>query len=253
MKALGVIPARMASTRLPGKPLKVIAGKTLIERVWNQAVQCTCFQEICIATDSPEIVDAAKKFGAHVIETSRDALTGSDRVSEVVKILGKQGKTFDLVANIQGDMPFIKPQVIEQVVKSLAQSDHFFGMATIATPIMERDEFERSSVVKVVLGSKSQALYFSRGQIPFPRGHPDSGSPFGLKHIGLYVFRPPTLELLSSLPQAEPEKREGLEQLRLLFHGVQIKVEVIDRELMEPSIEVDTPEDLQKANQIAMI
>lgn len=253
MKILGVIPSRMASTRLPGKPLKDIAGKTLIQRVWEQASKCSIFSELLIATDSPEILEEGKRIKAHVVETSVHAQTGSDRVAEVVKILRSQGKQFDLIANVQGDMPFIKPTVIAQAISCLESSASEFGMATIATPIATREEFERPSVVKVVVGNHGQALYFSRGQIPYPRSEPEAKEAWGLKHIGLYVFRPHTLDTLSSLQQALPEKREGLEQLRLLCNGVKIKVEIIERELLEPSIEVDTPDDLARACEIARL
>lgn len=251
MSILGVIPARMASTRLPGKPLKDICGKTLIRRVWEQASASSLFNEVCIATDSPEIEEAGKAFGARVVMTSPTLATGSDRVAAVLSLFEKEGRSYDLIANVQGDMPFIKPSIIDAAVEGLKKSDASFGMSTIATPIAEEDEFNRAASVKVVLGSNSEAMYFSRSPIPHPRTAPEAGEPFGYKHIGLYVFRPHALKALAGFSQTIPEKREGLEQLRALSNGVKIKVVIIDRDRMEPSVEVDTPEDLAKAQHIA--
>ena len=247
MKILGVIPARMASTRFPGKPLALIKGVTLIERVWRQAQQAKSFSELVIATDSPEIEAFAGSIGAPVVMTSHQARTGSDRVAEVVEHYKKKFQEFSLIANVQGDMPFINPVVIDAVVDSLKTRSSEVGMATIGTPIQDREEFFRNSVVKVVTSQRGEALYFSRAPIPYPRNEPIEGEPFGLKHLGLYVFRPETLKMLSSLSSTVPEDREGLEQLRLLCHGIRIHVEIVDRKSLEPSVEVDTPEDLRRA------
>lgn len=250
MAILGVIPARMASTRLPGKPLKDIGGKTLIQRVWEQASQAKVFTSVCIATDSPEIEEAGKAFGATVIMTSPELPTGSDRVAAVLEAFERKGERYDLIANVQGDMPFIKPSVIDKAVTILKDADASFGMSTIATLITDKAEFDRAASVKVVLGANHQALYFSRSPIPYPRTPPSQGEPFGYKHIGLYVFRPETLRSLASLSQTTSEVREGLEQLRALSNGVKIKVAVIDKNEIEPTVEVDTPEDLERARSL---
>ena len=252
MKKLIVIPARMSSQRLPGKPLKDIAGKTLIERVYLQAKKVSGINRVVIATDSPEIIEAAKKFHAEVIETSSNCLTGSDRVAEVAFKFKKEGDTFDLIANVQGDMPFIKPSIIEKAFSTIEKSNEEIGMATIVTPIHSEEEFHKNSVVKAVLGENEKALYFSRAPIPYPRNLPNKGEPFGFKHIGLYVFRPETLFKMADFKEALSERREGLEQLRLLANGIQIRATIIEREELEPQVEVDTQADLDMACQIAL-
>lgn len=251
MKKLIVIPARMSSQRLPGKPLKDIAGQTLIERVYRQAEQVPHIDTVVIATDSPEILHASEQFGAKAVATSSSCLTGSDRVAEVARLFAAQGVSFDFIANVQGDMPFIKPTIIEKAFAILEQSDPSIGMATIVTPIHSEEEFRKDSVVKAVLGDDGRALYFSRAPIPYPRNKPQTGEPYGYKHIGLYVFRPETLVRMSAMNEAIAERREGLEQLRLLAHGVQIKAAIIERDELEPQVEVDTPDDLARAQEIA--
>ncbi len=239
----------MASTRLPGKPLADIGGMSLVERVYKQARQVQSVDRVVIATDSPEIIEAGKIFNAEVINTSEKNRTGSDRVAEVYHQFLQQGVKFDLVANVQGDMPFIKPIIIEQAFAALKECEDDFGMVTICTTITSQEEFFKDSVVKVVTGSRDQALYFSRAPIPYPRNKPLDR--FGLKHIGLYVFRPSVLEVMANLSSALSEESEGLEQLRLLANDIKIKVVTIPRDVLEPSVEVDTPADLEVANKIA--
>jgi 3-deoxy-manno-octulosonate cytidylyltransferase (CMP-KDO synthetase) len=252
MKALGVIPARLKSSRLPEKPLKLIAGKTLIQRVWERASKAKTISRLIIATDDPTIEATAKKFGAEVMMTSDQCATGSDRVAEVA---ARVGAGFDIVANIQGDMPFINPLVIDQAVNELFNSSKTYGMGTIVTPLYDREEFEKPSCVKAVLGAHGQVLYFSRSPIPYPRSPEEvkitPDTPWGFKHLGLYVFRPETLAALGTMDFALTEQREKLEQLRLLANGIQIKVAIIPAELLNPQVEVDTPEDLAKAESLA--
>ncbi len=252
---LAVIPARLKSTRLPEKPLKDIGGKLLIQRVWEQAKRATTLTEVVLATDDPTIFEAATKFGATALMTSSNHLTGSDRVSEAAEIMKKRGKRFDLIANVQGDMPFINPEVINRTVLALAEGSADYGMSTVATPILSEGEFLRSASVKVVIGTDGAALYFSRAPIPFIR-EPDGleiseESPYGFKHMGLYVFRPETLAKLNTLSQSLPEQRERLEQLRALCNGIRIRVAVVPPELLVNQVEVDTPEDLERARDIA--
>lgn len=251
MRALGVIPVRLQSQRLPRKPLADIAGKSLVQRVWEQATQTKQFSEIVIATDSPEIEEHCKQFKGKVIRTSPDHKTGSDRVAEAAKICGN----FDIVANIQGDMPFISPKLIDETAKLLIESSKAVGMTTVASPILKEEEFLKPSAVKVALGQESRALYFSRAPIPFVRAPEEAvitnETPWGFKHMGLYVFRPETLTLMSTLSEVLVEKREKLEQLRLLASGVHIRVYTAPLELVHPSIEVDTEEDLIKARAYA--
>jgi len=163
---------------------------------------------------------------------------------------------FDLVANIQGDMPFVNPQVVDEVIQSLENADTSFGMATIGTPITSQEEFERPAAVKIALGESQRALYFSRAPIPHWRNFPGSEvvspqNPLGYKHMGLYIFRRPTLSQIAGLSKAFTEQREALEQLRALAHGIGIKVHVVPRSAVEPCIEVDTPQDLIDADEYA--
>jgi 3-deoxy-manno-octulosonate cytidylyltransferase (CMP-KDO synthetase) len=256
LKSLGVIPVRLESTRFPNKPLKDIAGKTLVERVWLQAKKAKTLSHLVIATNNKEIAEECTKKGMAFIMTRSDHETGTDRVSEAATLIEAQGHQFDLVANIQGDMPFVNPEIIDSTIMSLGNSDPSFGMATIGTPITDRAEFERAASVKIALGENGRALYFSRSPIPHWRNFPGDSvisetTPFGYKHMGLYIFRRETLKRISALPKAFTEQREALEQLRALAHGIVIKVNIVARSSVEPSIEVDTPEDLQKAIEFA--
>lgn len=256
LKCLGVIPVRLESSRFPNKPLKDIAGKTLVERVWLQAKKAKNLSHLVVATNNREIAEECSKKGMEFIMTRSDHETGTDRVSEAAALIEAKGQKFDLVANIQGDMPFVNPDIIDSTISSLANSDSSFGMATIGTPITDKNEFERASSVKIALGENGRALYFSRASIPHWRNFPgdsaiSESNPFGYKHMGLYIFRRNTLRELSSLPKAFTEQRESLEQLRALAHGIIIKVNIVKRSSVEPSIEVDTPEDLQKAIEFA--
>jgi 3-deoxy-manno-octulosonate cytidylyltransferase (CMP-KDO synthetase) len=256
LKCLGVIPVRLESTRFPNKPLKDIAGKTLVERVWLQAKQAKTLSHLVVATNNKEIADKCSEKGMSFVMTRSDHETGTDRVSEAATLIEAQGHRFDLVANIQGDMPFVNPEIIDSTILSLANSESSFGMATIGTPITDQTEFERAAAVKIALGENGRALYFSRSPIPHWRNFPgdsviSESCPFGYKHMGLYVFRRETLKKISSLPKAFTEQREALEQLRALAHGIVIKVNIVSRSNVEPSIEVDTPEDLQRAIEFA--
>jgi 3-deoxy-manno-octulosonate cytidylyltransferase (CMP-KDO synthetase) len=254
---LGVIPVRLESTRFPNKPLKDIAGKTLVERVWLQAKKAKQITQLVVATNNQEIAEICSKKGMNYVMTRADHETGTDRVAEAAKILESRGEKFQLVANIQGDMPFINPDVIDSTISSLADSDNSFGMATIGTPITDLKEFERPASVKIALGENGRALYFSRSPIPHWRNFPGESAvtpenPLGYKHMGLYLFKTETLYKISSLSKSFTEQREALEQLRALAHGVIIKVNIVPRTAVEPSIEVDTPEDLQKAIEFAI-
>ena len=256
MRCLVAIPARLKSTRLPEKPLKDIAGKTLIQRVYEQACRAKLPSLVVIATDDQCIAAAARGFGAEVVMTSEQAATGSDRVAEVAAIFKSRGQEFDFIANVQGDMPFISPDAIDLTIAVLQQADSTFGMSTLATPITSREEFERPAAVKVVMGTSERALYFSRAPVPFARdpeeAFAESNVIYGHKHIGLYVFRPEVLARLGSLPLLPPERREKLEQLRALAAGIAIRVAIVPRAKLEPSVEVDTPDDLELARALAL-
>ncbi len=239
---LGVIPVRLESERLPRKPLADIAGKSLVQRVWEQASKSKKLDKLVVATDSDEIIDVVKSFGGEFVKTSNKPRTGTDRVYEAFSIT--EGN-FSFVVNIQGDMPFINPVLIDSCIELLESSGA--DMVTPATPIISDEEFFRDSTVKVAIGNEGRALYFSRAPIPYPRHRSD---PLGFKHIGLYVFTAKALQTFPSLPSCEVEEREKLEQLRALASGFDIRIFNASPQLTTPGIEVDTPADLERAREL---
>lgn len=257
-KVLAVIPVRMSSQRLPGKPLKDIAGKTLIQRVWEKCNLAKNITRLVVATDSQDIRDQAVSFGAEVIMTSSDITTGSQRVAACWELLKENN--WDLVANVQGDMPFIKAELIDNCIDFLTNNKERFVMATVATPIIKQEEFISNSAVKVVVSAQNQALYFSRSPIPHSRDGnlynykmQDGGDieVYGFKHFGLYVFQPKVMKEYLGSESSPLEDVEKLEQLRLLEKGYPIGVCVVSPSMTLDSVEVDTPADLERANQIA--
>jgi len=237
VKVVGIIPARFASTRFPGKPLALIAGKPLIQRVVEQCQTAKSLSEIIVATDDDRIFNAAKKF-CRVEMTAANHPSGSDRIAEVA------GKIpCDAIVNIQGDEPLIEPGVIDSVANALANCE----MSTAATRIKSIPELDNPNVVKVVVNAAGRALYFSRRTIPYLR-EAASGSPgeqlaaFAfLKHLGIYGYRRATLLRLVKFPVSPLEKAEKLEQLRALENGIQIAVVKVDYD----SVGVDAPEDVE--------
>lgn len=220
MSFVVVIPARYASTRLPGKPLVDIAGKPMIQHVWERAQQSAA-QHVIIATDHPEIADVARGFGADVALTSPDHPSGTDRLQEVVAQQGlPDGR---IVVNVQGDEPLIPPAVINQVAQ-LLQAHPQADMATLCEAIHEREAFEDSNCVKVVSDENGRALYFSRGQIAYPRDGVLANQPWGYRHIGIYAYRTGFLHRFVSWPPCVLEQTEKLEQLRALYKGSAIYV-----------------------------
>jgi 3-deoxy-manno-octulosonate cytidylyltransferase (CMP-KDO synthetase) len=251
-KILAVIPVRMSSTRLPGKPLAEIAGKTLVQRVWERASLCELFDKVVVSTDSSEIAKVAESFGAEVVMTGSHIENGSQRVAETV--LNLKG-SWDVVVNVQGDMPFIDPNLIEQTVRFFCDKKWDCSMATVATPIIDEEVYQSLSDVKVVVSDRLEALYFSRAAVPHSRDGNrlmwNGQTVFGYKHFGLYAFKPEALSVYSKESASSLENIEKLEQLRLIEKGHKIAVCVVDPALTRDSVEVDTPKDLEKANQIA--
>jgi len=229
---LGVIPARLDSTRLPRKMLADIGGNPLIYHTWKQAHMATCLDDIVVATDSPEIAQAVKAFGGVAVMTSAGCRSGSDRVAEVAA----QYTWADILVNIQGDEPVLSPGAIDAAVDALKQ-DCTAHMATVATPCTDEKEIDSPTTAKVAVDRAGNALYFSRSRIPYPRTEASY-----LKHIGLYAFRREFLLLFPTLSQTTLEKAESLEQLRVLEHGYKIKVAIGDF----TSVGVDTPDDLER-------
>lgn len=231
-----VIPARLASERLPGKPLADIEGKSMIERVYERA-RASGAADVIIATDSEEIESACRRFGAHVAMTSPDHASGTDRIAEVAARLGWPDDT--IVVNVQGDEPMIPPAVIDQVASLLA-ADAAAGMATLMTPLANASEYTDPNMARVIADSTGAALYFSRAPIPATRsGEPP---PEARRHIGLYAYRVECLRRLAATPATALERAERLEQLRALWLGVRIAI----ADAVElPARGVDTEEDLE--------
>ncbi len=233
MKRVIVIPARYASTRLPGKPLAMIAGKPLIQRVYEGAAASMLKDEAVIATDDTRIRDAALALGASVVMTSADCASGTDRVHEAVK-----GRDADIIVNVQGDEPLIRGDMIDALFTAFETER--LDMATLCTQLTDRSEMENPSIVKVVRDRNGFALYFSRSPIPFQR---NAATMPIYKHVGIYGFSRSFLETFVALPHGELEQTESLEQLRVLEAGDKIKVLEVDYE----GISVDTPDDLARA------
>ena len=237
MKIACISPSRYASTRLPGKPLRMIAGETLVHRVYERAALAKLPDIVIVATDNEKIESEVKSFGGRVMMTSPDHPTGTDRLAEVAASL----PDYDIVVNVQGDEPFINPDVIDSLAKMLAERDDL-DMTTAAAPLKE-DEYDDPSAVKVVVNQKGEALYFSRSLIPYPR---NEFSVPPLKHVGIYAYRRDFLLAYAGMKQTPLEKTESLEQLRALEMGYKIGVIRIDSE----DIGIDTEEDLKKANRL---
>jgi 3-deoxy-manno-octulosonate cytidylyltransferase (CMP-KDO synthetase) len=242
MKILGIIPARYASTRFPGKPLHLIAGKPLIQRVVEQCRKARSLAEVVVATDDLRIAEVARKF-CRVELTREDHPSGSDRIAEVAARC-----ECDAVVNIQGDEPLIDPAVVDAVAQALTGSE----MSTAATPIQNLAEYDNPNVVKVVVNRAGHALYFSRRTIPYLREAASRSAseqlaafPF-LKHLGIYGFRRATLLRLVQFPVSPLENAEKLEQLRALDNGIQIAVVNVNYD----SVGVDVPEDVARVEAI---
>lgn len=238
MKVLCVIPARFGSTRLPGKPLAMLAGKTVIQRVYEQVALTRIPDQVVVATDDQRIADAVEQFGGTAVMTSQDHPSGTDRLAEVALSY----EDVDVIVNVQGDEPMIPPQVIDDLAQAFADNDGL-EMATIKTE-MQPEDFQNPNAVKVVTDENGYALYFSRSLIPYPRH--DLPEVKVYKHVGIYAYRRDFLLKFAALLPTPLERVEGLEQLRALENGVKIKVLTSDFQ----GVGIDTPEDLHKANEI---
>lgn len=242
MKILGIIPARYASTRFPGKPLTVINGKTMIQRVYEQSLKAELLADVLVATDDQRIFDAVKSFGGNVMMTSSEHNSGTDRCCEIV---AKVGSEYDAVVNIQGDEPFINPEQINQIASLISSDDS--QIASLCKPIKDEEELFDNNVVKVVFDKNEKALYFSRQTIPFLRKvEKDEKSWMNArtfyKHIGIYAYKTDVLKNIAALPQSDLELAECLEQLRWLENSYTIKMGITEFE----SYSIDTPQDVEK-------
>ncbi len=261
MKVLGIIPARYSSTRFPGKPLVVIKGKSMIQRVYEQAKQAKSLAHVVVATDDERIFDHVKNFGGDVMMSAAEHQSGTDRCAEVATMMNldvmtkssEQAQTFafdaprilpfNAVVNIQGDEPFIDPEQIEKVIEILRGG--IFQIATLAKVLDNQEDIMNPNIVKAVFAADGRALYFSRSPIPTLRNVPQTvwaskGEIY--KHIGIYGYRMQTLQEIARLPPSRLEQLESLEQLRWLENGYVMGVGQTDLE----TIGIDTPDDLLK-------
>lgn len=239
MKTVVVIPARYASTRLPGKPLLLLAGKPLLQHVHERAMAAG-FPEVWVATDDLRIQQACEAFGAQVVMTATTHETGSDRLAEVVQHFGWADDT--IVVNLQGDEPLTPVANLHQLARNLIQYPQA-SIATLATPLADAEELTNPNVVKVVRDEQGMALYFSRAPIPFQRDAGLGVGEYALRHIGMYAYRAAFLKAFAQLPASLPERLEKLEQLRALSHGYRIHVDIAAE---IPPIGVDTAADAER-------
>ena len=242
MKILGIIPARFASTRFPGKPLTLINGKTMIQRVYEQSLKAESLTDIVVATDDQRIYDAVIAFGGNVMLTSSEHNSGTDRCYEIVEKIGSQ---YDAAVNIQGDEPFINPEQINHIASLISTEKS--QIASLCKPIKDEDELFDENVVKVVFDKNDKALYFSRQTIPFLRKAEKNEKSWMeqrtfYKHIGIYAYKVDVLKEIAKLPQSGLELSECLEQLRWIENSYEIKMGITEFE----SYSIDTPQDVEK-------
>ena len=239
MEFIGIIPARYASSRFPGKPLAVLGGKPVIQRVYEQVA--AILNTVYVATDDERIYNPAIAFGGQAVMTSPDHKSGTDRIAEAVR---KINGNYDVIINIQGDEPFIQSSQIETLCECFEDSGT--QIATLGKPFTSLEALQNTNSPKIILDNRGYAMYFSRSVIPFIRGAESADwlarYPF-LKHIGIYAYRVSVLAEITNLPQSSLELAESLEQLRWLQNGYKIKVGLTDVE----TIGIDTPADLQRA------
>ncbi len=238
-KILGVIPSRYASSRLPGKPLLEISGKTMVEHVYRRALASGIFFRVVVATDDRRVYEAVEKFGGDVVMTSQDHPDGSSRVAEVAR-----GIDTDYVVNIQGDEPMIDPRMLKELAEGLI-ADPDADSATSCVPIKNDEDFNNPNIVKVVRALNGRALYFSRSPIPYRR---NAAECMVWEHLGIYAFTKKFLLKMVELPKTPLMLTESLEQLRILEHGYTMTV--IPTKYPSAGPNVNTAEDLEKVREI---
>jgi len=249
MKFLGIIPARYASTRFPGKPLADIKGKPMIQRVYEQTL--SAIKDVWVATDDIRIKEVVESFGGNVIMTSPDHQSGTDRIAEAAtKIIATSSVQYDVIINIQGDEPFIQAEQIDAVKKCFSKDST--QIATLVKRISEESEIFDPNKVKAIISKDKKALYFSRSPIPYLRGIEkeawlEKGTYY--KHIGMYAYQLNVLMEVTKLEQSSLELSESLEQLRWLENGYWIQTEITEHE----SIGIDTLEDLERIKEMGLL
>jgi 3-deoxy-manno-octulosonate cytidylyltransferase (CMP-KDO synthetase) len=241
VSVIAVIPARYGSSRLPGKALAEIGGVPMVVRVWRQASRARFLERVIIATDDERIARAVRDAGGDVEMTASTHQSGTDRIAEVAGRIPA-----DIYLNVQGDQPFIAPEDVDAVAGAM-RNDDTIAMATLAAPILDPEEWRNPNKVKIVCDERGDALYFSRSPIPFWRDGGDQAPAQAMRHIGVYGYRRDFLLKFASLKPGVLEQVEKLEQLRAMERGYRIKVVAS----VAPSLEVDTPEDLARANEAA--
>ncbi|MCJ8210894.1 3-deoxy-manno-octulosonate cytidylyltransferase [Mucilaginibacter sp. RS28] len=242
MNILGIIPTRYASTRFPGKPLIMLDGKSMIQRVYEQAKKCTAITEVVVATDDERIFSHVQEFGGKVVMTASDHQSGTDRCAEVAA----SHPEYDVVINIQGDEPYIDPEQLSKVAACF--TDETVQIATLIKKITRAEELFNPNAPKVIINKFAEAIYFSRSPIPHVRGEGQADWLYSytyFKHIGVYAYRSDILQEITKLPVSSLEKAESLEQLRWIENGYRIKVAETELE----TVAIDTPDDLKKLNQ----
>lgn len=257
--AVGIIPARYASSRFPGKPLAPLNGKPLIQHVWERSVRAGRLERVVVATDDERIRQAVVSFGGEAMLTDPDHPTGTDRVQEAVRKLESSGARIDVVLNIQGDEALLEPEVLDRLTAVLVENPEL-DYATLAEPFADVDEILDPNTCKVVLDQNGDALYFSRSPVPFCRkaatgGIADLANALRAdadtlkkyhRHVGIYGFRRKALDEFASLPKGRLEQMEGLEQLRIIEAGRRIRVVLSSRVTMD----VDLPDDVKKVESL---
>ena len=252
MKFMAIIPARYASTRYPGKPLAILGGKTVIQRVYEQVK--SVLNDVYVATDDERIYHAVTEFGGKAVMTRADHKSGTDRIEEAIEKIEESGKWNEesdnvVVINVQGDEPFIQPSQIETLMHLFDASETQIG--TLGKPFESIEAIENPNSPKIVTDNRGFALYFSRSVIPYIRGK-ERDSWFGeypfLKHLGIYAYRREVLAEITKLPMSSLEKAESLEQLRWLQNGYRIRVGLTDIE----TVGIDTPKDLTRAEEFLL-
>ncbi len=241
MKFIGIIPARYASTRFPGKPLALLGGKPVIQHVYEKVA--AVLEAAYVATDDERIYDAVKSFGGQVVMTRTDHKSGTDRIEEAIEKIGGE---WDVVVNVQGDEPFVAKSQLDTICHCF--DDHTTQIATLGKPFESMEAVQNPNSPKIVVDNMGFAMYFSRSVIPYVRGKEKSSwlthYPF-LKHLGIYAYRKDVLRQVTQLPQSSLEIAESLEQLRWLQNGFKIKVGTTDVE----TVGIDTPQDLERAEE----
>jgi 3-deoxy-manno-octulosonate cytidylyltransferase (CMP-KDO synthetase) len=239
VRTIGIIPARYGSTRLPGKPLKDICGKPMIQHVYERARRARLLDDVVVATDDQRIVEAVESFNGTARLTSVDHATGTDRIAEVARDMG-----VEIVVNVQGDEPLLEPGMIDEAIQPLLDDKELLA-STLCCTIHENDRLNNPNVVKVVRDRRGFALYFSRSIIPYPR-HADHFQAY--EHIGIYVYRKGFLMQYVEMPQTPLELTESLEQLRILETGQ--KMMVVCTQYPYLGLSIDTAEDLERARKL---